>query len=247
MGVDGLSDPQFIQVVAASAFAAAGVVVGAVAASRMTASAGGLSACVGGTVGIVAGTICFEMLPALRGSNRIALVVGAIVVGFALARLVHGVVRARLPLKRSFEEEEFSAFVVGATTEDITEGVVLGLASGVSWGLFLFCVAAFFAMNVLQGFAQGSVLRWWNRRQGQILAVAAISASMLVATACLTAWLFRDGASDPATRDGLFALATGALIYVSVFEFGRNLEWNGIQRATTGLAFVVTAAAALAG
>jgi hypothetical protein len=245
--LNSLSDLQLIQVVAASAFAAAGILVGAAVASRVAASAAWLSACVGGTVGIVAGTICFEMLPALRGAGGIPLVVGALVVGFGLAGMVHRLVGARLPLKRSFEEEEFSAFIVGTTTEDITEGVVLGLAGGVSWGLFLFCVAAFFAMNVLQGFSQGSVLRWWKRRPGQILAVGAISSAMLVTTACLTVWLFRNGSADPAVRDGLFALATGALIYVSVFEFGRNLEWNGIQRATTVLAFFVTAAAAVVG
>ena len=238
-------DASLAQVLGLAGVVGLGTLVGFLVASRTNGSPRLLSCCVGGIMGIIPGTVIFEFLPALEITSTTALfTLGAAVGGFVVAAVAISQVQRMLPERYSFEEEAMASFVLAVVMDDVVEGLTLGFASALSIQLLLFSTAALFSKNILEGFAEATVLRWEGKRSGRIWTAGGTAAISVVIAAAATMWL-RVGSGVGDTRGPLmFASATGALLYVSVFALARNLEWNTVQRRCALLGFVATGLAA---
>jgi zinc transporter ZupT len=197
-------------------------------------------------MGIIPGTIVFEFLPELRSASTAAvlkIIVG--VAGFLVAAAVHAVVRSGLPERHSLDEGQMSSFILAVVTDDVVEGLTLGFASSLSVRLLIFSSMAFLSKNILEGFTEASVLRWAGSRTSRIWAAGTAAAIAVVVAATAAVWLALDAGLGDAGRQLMFAAAVGMLLYVSVFELARNLEWNVAQKLCASVSFALTAATAL--
>lgn len=200
-----------------------------------------LSCCVGGIMGIVLGTIGFEFVPALKITPANALpVLGTAVGGFIAAVIAHALARRGLPERHTFQELAIGSFVLTVVIDDVVEGLTLGFASALSTGLAFFSAASFIAKNILEGFTEATVLRWEGSRKERIWAAGGAAAVAVVPAAVMAASLRANTGPGDSSGTLVFAAATGALMYVSVFALARNLEWNGLQKLCAVIGFVAT-------
>lgn len=233
--------PLLVQVVGLAAVVGLAVLVGFWFASWTDASPGLLSCCVGAILGIILGAIVFEFVPALEITVSTALVkLGVAAAGFAGAAAIHGVALSGVPGRHSSGEVGMSSFILAVVTDDVVEGLTLGFAGGLSTELLLFGAAAFLSKNVLEGFTEATVLRWQERIPGRFWAAGMAAAAAVVLAAFAAGWLTTAHELAPTSRQLLFAASTGALLYASVFELARNLEWNNGQKAWALIGFVAT-------
>jgi zinc transporter ZupT len=192
-------------------------------------------------MGIIPGTIIFEFLPALHITTATALTtLGIVAVGFLVAGGFHVLVQRGLPDRHSFQEGQLSSFLLAVVTDDVIEGFTLASSSALSVRLLLFTAVAFILKNALEGFTQATVLQWEGRSLRRIWS-AGVAAATAVVLAAAASWYFAVGGGlGEAGQRAMFAAATGALVYVSVFELARNLEWNRTQRLSALVGFVAT-------
>jgi zinc transporter ZupT len=197
-------------------------------------------------MGIIPGTIIFEFLPALNISDVATALatLGIVAVGFLVAGGFHVLVRGGLRDRHSFQEVQTSSFLLAVVTDDVVEGFTLAFSSALSVRLLLFAATAFIVKNILEGFTQATVLQWEGMSRQRTWA-AGLAAAVAVVLAAAVSWWFAaaEGLGDDGRR-AMFAAATGALLYVSVFELARNLEWNRTQRLSALVGFVATGAVA---
>lgn len=231
------SDPSTLQVIWLAGLVGLAVVVGFRVALWTNASPWLLSCCVGLIVGIILGTIIFEFLPALNNQSTSVLAkISVGVIGFIAAWVVHAFVRSGLPDPDSFSEARMSFFILAVVIDDVVEGVTLGFTRLLSAQLLLFSAVIFSSKNILEGFTEASVMRWNGSRASRIWAAAFAAAMAVVAAAAVAVWL---GLGET-SRTLLFAAATGMLLYVSVVQLARNLEWNKIQMYSALIGFAGT-------
>lgn len=234
-------DPLLGPVVGLAGVVGLAVLIGFWVASWTNPSPTLLSCCVGAILGIIFGAIVFEFLPALEITfNTAPLKLSVAGVGFVVAAAIHRVVLSGLPGRHSFEEAGMSSFILAVVMDDVVEGLTLGFASALSVQLLLFSAVVFLSKNILEGFTEATVLRWQEKRAMRTWAagVAAVIAVVLAAVAAL--WLSISSERGSGSRQLLFAASTGALLYVSVVELARNLEWNRAQKVCALLGFVAT-------
>jgi zinc transporter ZupT len=239
-------DTSFVQLVGLAATVGLAVLVGFWAASRALASPFVLSCCVGGIMGIIPGTIIFEFLPALNISDvaTVLATLGIMAVGFLVAGGFHVLVQSGLPDRHSLQEGQLSSFLLAVVTDDVIEGFTLAFSSALSVRLLLFAATAFIVKNVLEGFTEATVLQWEGKGRRRTWAAGVAAAVAVVLAAAGAWWFIASGGLGDAGRRAMFAAATGALLYVSVFELARNLEWNRTQRLSALVGFVATGAVA---
>jgi zinc transporter ZupT len=234
-------DASFAQLVGLAATVGLAVLVGFWGASRAAASPAVLSFCVGGIMGIIPGAIIFEFLPALHITTATALTtLGIVAVGFLVAGGFHVLVQRGLPDRHSFQEAQLSSFLLAVVTDDVMEGFTLAFSGALSLRLLLFAATAFILKNILEGFTQATVLQWEGKSLRRTWAAGVVSATAVVLAAAASWWFAAAGGLGEAGQRAMFAAATGALVYVSVFELARNLEWNRTQRLSALVGFVAT-------
>ncbi len=239
-------DSSVIQVIGLAAVVGFAVLVGFWGASRARASPGVLSCCVGVIMGIIPGTIAFEFLPALKITSGTApLVIGMMFAGFVLTAIFHNLVQRRWPVHQSFEDIEMSSFILAVVTDNVVEGFTLAFSSALSVGLLLFTATAFVLKNILEGFTEATVLQWEEMSARRVWAAGLAAAMAVVIAAALSWWFAEVGGPGEGARRVMFATVTGMLVYISVFQLARNLEWNAIQRVSAITGFAVTGAVAL--
>ncbi len=240
-------DTSFVQLVGLAATVGLAVLVGFWAASWATASPAVLSCCVGGIMGIIPGAIIFEFLPALNISDVATALatLGVVAVGFLVAGGFHVLVQSGLPDRHTFQEGQLSSFLLAVVTDDVVEGFTLAFSSALSVRLLLFATMAFILKNALEGFTEATVLQWEGRSRRRTWAAGVAAATAVVLAAVAAWWFTAAGGLGDAGQRAMFAAATGALLYVSVFEVARNLEWNHTQRLSALVGFVATGAVAM--
>jgi len=239
-------DTSFVQLIGLATTVGLAVLVGFWGASRATASPAVLSCCVGGIMGIIPATIIFEFLPALNITAATALAtLGIVAVGFLVAGGFHVLVQSGLPDRHTFQEGQLSSFLLAVVTDDVIEGFTLAFSSALSVRLLLFATMAFILKNALEGFTEATVLQWEGRSRRRTWAAGVAAATAVVLAAVAAWWFTAAGGLGDAGQRAMFAAATGALLYVSVFELARNLEWNRTQKLAALAGFVATGAVAM--
>lgn len=217
------------------------VLVGFRAALWATASPGALSWCVGLVMGVIPATVVFEFLPAIdiaSGTDSKVIALGA---GFLVAAAVHALVQSGLTGRRSPEEGGTRSFILAVVTDDVVEGLTLGFAGSLSFRLLVFSAVVFLGKNILEGFAAASVLRRQGSTARRTWAGGAAAATAVVVAAAFSTWLAGAGGASEVTRQLMFGGATGMLLYASLMELARNLEWNLGQKIGAAVGFATVA------
>jgi zinc transporter ZupT len=241
--VIGTGDLTLGGIAALAAVVGVAVLVGIWTATHTSASPRLLSCCTGAITGLMAGMIAFEIMPSLRFAlSRALFTFVGIASGFVLAAIINVWVQSRLPERHSFEEVEMSAFILAVIMDDIVEGLILGLASVLSVRLLLFSTSAFLSKNLLEGFAEGTVLRWEGKGTRGIWAGGIAAAFTPAVIAPVAGGLVAALGLEDTARQWILPIAAGALIYVSAFELARQLEWNSTQKISAAICCATTAA-----
>lgn len=184
----------------------------------------------GGLVGVMAGTLAFELLPSLfaRPGGHLALVVAGMT-GFACSALLRAVLTWPLPHRHEVLDDEVASFVLAATVDDIAEGVLLGLSGLVSAHLVAVAFGATLAKNALEGFSEGTVLRWEGRSAAQALGAGVLAAGAVVVATGLALVAAHLAGWGPGAARVAVAGAAGALVHASVVDAAASLEGNADQ------------------
>ncbi len=197
------------------------------------------------TVGLLAGVVCFDLLPRqLTNPHHLAVVVGAFMAGAVLFMAFD---------KWVLKVEPGEGAVAGAgpprlgllllfavTLDDIPEGLAIGVASHIGTGVSLTVALVLAIQNLTEGLVEGREMLDDGYTRRQIVKANFAAALVPIATAALGFYALRD--VGPLVRDAVFACSAGAILYMTFTELAPKARYEGnlIDNLGSVLGFIAT-------
>ncbi len=180
------------------------------------------------TVGLLAGVVCFDLLPRqLTNPRHLAVGVGAFRAG---AGGTEGAGPPRLGLLLLF----------AVTLDDIPEGLAIGVASHIGTGMSMTVAIVLAIQNLTEGLVEGREMLTDGYTRRQIVKANFVAALVPIATAALGFYALRD--VGPLVRDAVFACSAGAILYMTFTELAPKARYEGnlIDNLGSVLGFIAT-------
>jgi ZIP family zinc transporter len=208
-----------------------------------------MSVALGFASGVLLATICFEMLPQAQELSSLATVVGGFLVGFgtvyAFDLYVHGGVLVGEKAGQRFKVRQFyhrhpprgdevTVLAGGTSTEELIEGLTIGVGSAIKPGLGLFIALAILIDNISEALSIGMLIRDQPHRDWRQVAWRTLKWTGLIGISLLSStligWFFLRGLPQP-VLGFLLAVGGGGMFYLTVTDLLPEAEKRHYQQS----------------
>lgn len=239
-------DGQFLTILAVALGAALASPLGGLLAILIRPSSLLLSIAVGLAGGVLLGTIAFEMIPKALELSSLTLAVGGFGLGFGLVYLldlfvnrwrlagpeadqkakVDGIHRRKRPLGG-----EASVLAGGTGSEEIIEGLAIGIGAALAPGTAIIVALAIGIDNVSEAMSIGELILGEGKEHARrrILFWTSLIGAALFASA-MVGWFALKGLSE-SVQGLLFALGAGGMFYLTVADLVPEAESHQYQQS----------------
>lgn len=197
------------------------------------------------TVGLLAGVVCFDLLPRqLTDPRHLAVVVGAFMAGavlfMAFDKWVLKVEPGEGGAAGAGPPRLGLLLLFAVTLDDIPEGLAIGVASHIGTGVSMTVALVLAIQNLTEGLVEGREMLDDGYTRRQIVKANFAAALVPIATAALGFYALRD--VGPLVRDAVFACSAGAILYMTFTELAPKARYEGnlIDNLGSVLGFIST-------